>query len=105
MAKAKDLCERLVERAIAMEGTCTGEHGVGQGKMKYLAAEYDAVRARRDARRSSARSIPDNIMNPGQDRPVRLTRTGANRAHAMRDKVWLTEKSQHGIGSAHPYCS
>src|SRR5262249_9814649 len=31
---AKTLCERLVERALAMDGTCTGEHGVGQGKMK-----------------------------------------------------------------------
>src|SRR6266702_3684610 len=36
---AKTLCERLVERALAMDGTCTGEHGVGQGKMKYLAGE------------------------------------------------------------------
>ena len=36
---AKALCERLVERALAMDGTCTGEHGVGQGKMKYLAGE------------------------------------------------------------------
>src|SRR6478752_3173413 len=32
--RAKALSERLVERALAMDGTCTGEHGVGQGKMK-----------------------------------------------------------------------
>ena len=36
--RAKALSERLVERALAMDGTCTGEHGVGQGKMKYLVA-------------------------------------------------------------------
>ncbi len=39
VASAKSLCERLVERALNMDGTCTGEHGVGQGKMKYLAGE------------------------------------------------------------------
>jgi D-lactate dehydrogenase (cytochrome) len=38
VATAKAFSERLVERALAMEGTCTGEHGVGQGKMKYLEA-------------------------------------------------------------------
>ena len=36
VAAAKAFNARLVERALAMEGTCTGEHGVGQGKMKYL---------------------------------------------------------------------
>src|SRR5512135_2486141 len=41
--RAKALSERLVERALAMDGTCTGEHGVGQGKMKYLAAEHGAA--------------------------------------------------------------
>ena len=40
VARAEGLCRRLVERALAMEGTCTGEHGVGQGKMKYLEAEH-----------------------------------------------------------------
>src|SRR6266581_6216269 len=40
MAAVESFMERLVERALAMEGTCTGEHGVGQGKMKYLEAEY-----------------------------------------------------------------
>ena len=43
---AKGLCERLVERALAMDGTCTGEHGVGQGKMKYLAGELGTAGAR-----------------------------------------------------------
>ena len=42
VARAKAFIERLVERALAMDGTCTGEHGVGQGKMKYLAAEHGA---------------------------------------------------------------
>ena len=40
LAKAKLFMSRLVDRALAMEGTCTGEHGVGQGKMKYLPAEH-----------------------------------------------------------------
>src|SRR5262249_27051812 len=38
--RTEELLERLVERALAMEGTCTGEHGIGQGKMKYLKAEH-----------------------------------------------------------------
>jgi D-lactate dehydrogenase (cytochrome) len=62
---AKLLNERLVERALAMDGTCTGEHGVGQGKMKYMAAEHGepalaAMRALKHA------LDPDDIMNPGK---------------------------------------
>ena len=53
--RAKDFNERLVERALAMDGTCTGEHGVGQGKMKYLLAEHGAP-ALAAWPRSSARS-------------------------------------------------
>jgi len=65
LRRTEALLERLVERALAMEGTCTGEHGVGQGKMKYLKAEYG------DAALSAMRSIksaldPQNIMNPGK---------------------------------------
>jgi D-lactate dehydrogenase (cytochrome) len=65
VARAQKLCERLVERAMAMDGTCTGEHGVGQGKMKYLAAELGepalaAMRAIKEA------LDPDGIMNPGK---------------------------------------
>jgi D-lactate dehydrogenase (cytochrome) len=64
-ARAKALCERLVDRALAMEGTCTGEHGVGQGKMKYLEAEYGA--AALAAMRAVKQALdPHNIMNPGK---------------------------------------
>jgi D-lactate dehydrogenase (cytochrome) len=62
---AKVLCERLVERALAMDGTCTGEHGVGQGKMKYLAGELGepALAAMAAIKRGLD---PDGIMNPGK---------------------------------------
>jgi D-lactate dehydrogenase (cytochrome) len=62
---AKILCERLVERALAMDGTCTGEHGVGQGKMKYLAGELGdpALAAMAAIKRALD---PDDIMNPGK---------------------------------------
>src|SRR5713101_8907812 len=65
LRRTEELLERLVERALAMEGTCTGEHGVGQGKMKYLKAEHG------DAALSTMRVIktaldPQNIMNPGK---------------------------------------
>jgi D-lactate dehydrogenase (cytochrome) len=63
--KAKAFCERLVERALAMDGTCTGEHGVGQGKMKYLAAEHGAPAL--EAMRAIKRALdPMEIMNPGK---------------------------------------
>jgi D-lactate dehydrogenase (cytochrome) len=63
--RAKGLLERLVERALAMDGTCTGEHGVGQGKMKYLQAEHGepALAAMRAIKRALD---PLDIMNPGK---------------------------------------
>jgi D-lactate dehydrogenase (cytochrome) len=65
LKRAEALSERLVERALAMDGTCTGEHGVGQGKMKYLVAEHG--RATLDVMASIKRALdPQNIMNPGK---------------------------------------
>jgi D-lactate dehydrogenase (cytochrome) len=63
--RAKAFLERLVDRALAMDGTCTGEHGVGQGKMKYLGAEHGepALAAMRVIKRALD---PLDIMNPGK---------------------------------------
>jgi len=63
--KAKGLCERVVERALAMDGTSTGEHGIGQGKMKYLAGELGgpALAAMAAIKRALD---PYDIMNPGK---------------------------------------
>jgi D-lactate dehydrogenase (cytochrome) len=65
VARAQALSQRLVERALDMDGTCTGEHGVGQGKMKYLKAEHGepALAAMRALKRALD---PLDIMNPGK---------------------------------------
>ncbi len=64
LAEAKTFNERLVTRALDMEGTCTGEHGVGFGKMKWLRKEHgEGVDLMRDIKRTFD---PDNLMNPGK---------------------------------------
>src|SRR5687768_14873207 len=65
IAEAKALNVRVVRRALAMEGTCTGEHGVGIGKQAYLLEELgaDAVELMRELKRAFD---PDNLMNPGK---------------------------------------
>ena len=65
---AKRLNARLVDRALAMEGTCTGEHGVGMGKQESLAKEHgEAVEVMRDIKKVFD---PDNLMNPGKVVPA-----------------------------------
>lgn len=65
IARAEDFQRRLVERAQAMGGTCTGEHGIGQGKQKYLKAELGVEAL--DAMRALKRALdPQNIFNPGK---------------------------------------
>lgn len=65
VGRAQILMERLVELALSMDGTCTGEHGVGQGKMKYLMAEHGAPALAAMAAIKRALD-PRNIMNPGK---------------------------------------
>ena len=64
MAEAERLNERLIMRALAMDGTCTGEHGIGLGKRKYLIAEHgEAVIVMRQIKQALD---PHNLMNPGK---------------------------------------
>ncbi len=64
IAEAERFNERLVMRALAMDGTCTGEHGIGHGKMDFLRAEHgEAVSVMRALKQALD---PDNIMNPGK---------------------------------------
>jgi D-lactate dehydrogenase (cytochrome) len=65
LAAAGQLNERLVMRALRLGGTCTGEHGVGVGKMKYLEVEHGPAAV--DLMRTLKRALdPDNRMNPGK---------------------------------------
>jgi D-lactate dehydrogenase (cytochrome) len=66
---AKEFNRRLIERALAMEGTCTGEHGVGLGKMQSLRMELgdDVIDVMRDIKKLFD---PDNLMNPGKVVPL-----------------------------------
>jgi D-lactate dehydrogenase (cytochrome) len=62
--RVQQFLDRLVERALKFEGTCTGEHGIGQGKINYLSAEHglgvDVMIAIKKA------LDPSNILNPGK---------------------------------------
>jgi len=62
--RTRTAVERLAERAIAMDGTCTGEHGIGQGKIKYLEAEVGS--ALHWMRLIKTAIDPHDIMNPGK---------------------------------------
>jgi len=65
VAQANAFIERVAERSLAMEGTCTGEHGIGQGKKRFLEAEHG--RAAVEAMRAIKQALdPDGIMNPGK---------------------------------------
>jgi D-lactate dehydrogenase (cytochrome) len=64
MARVKAFIDRLNLRAIEMDGTCTGEHGIGEGKQEFLIREHGA---NVDTMRAIKAALdPHNIMNPGK---------------------------------------
>ena len=68
MKEAAWISQRVVERAIAMEGTCTGEHGIGLGKRQYLPLEHGDVAV--DVMRAIKQALdPHNRLNPGKILP------------------------------------
>ena len=64
VAKSNELISWLADLAISMDGTCTGEHGIGQGKKAYLEAELGETTAFMGMIKRAL--DPDNIMNPGK---------------------------------------
>lgn len=66
-AKAADINVRLVNRALAMGGTCTGEHGIGRGKVESLAKEHPSSMA--TMHRIKDALDPHRILNPGKVLP------------------------------------
>ena len=68
LQRYQPLNDRLVERALRMGGTCTGEHGIGSGKIKYMKAEHgDSLDLMRQIKLAFD---PDNLMNPGKMLPA-----------------------------------
>lgn len=68
MARAAAANDRLVARALAMDGTCSGEHGVGYGKVPFLALEHGEAL---DVMRALKRALdPLGILNPGKVLPA-----------------------------------
>lgn len=63
--EAENLNHFMVHTALSLEGTCTGEHGVGTGKMKYLEEEL-GIEALRTMKKIKTALDPNNIMNPGK---------------------------------------
>ena len=66
--RVKEVYGRMIDRALAMGGTCTGEHGIGSGKVAYLEKEHGpALAFMRDIKRALD---PRNIMNPGKNAAI-----------------------------------
>ena len=108
---AKAFNERLIERALAMDGTCTGEHGVGQGKMKYLLSRAWRAGARGDAGdQEGARSARHH--EPGQNlrfelncprrTQIRRQTTPVEGLQAGRDGSRLPVKCHRLVGFVRP---
>jgi D-lactate dehydrogenase (cytochrome) len=64
MAKAEAVNKAMIHRALAMGGTCTGEHGIGTGKIEFLEAEHGEATS--VMRQIKVALDPGNILNPGK---------------------------------------
>jgi len=64
LAEAQRIHDRMVLRALSLDGTCTGEHGIGEGKIQFLAAEHgEGIAVMRAIKQALD---PQNILNPGK---------------------------------------
>jgi D-lactate dehydrogenase (cytochrome) len=64
MRQAEEINVRLVDRALSMDGTCTGEHGIGLHKLDFLEKELpEGVEVMRALKRALD---PNGVMNPGK---------------------------------------
>ena len=98
--RAEAFGSRLAKRAIAMEGTCTGEHGVGQKKIPYLEIEHGEADARPDAP-GQARVRPDEPVQSGEDFQGVARLTAA--LVIDEDKIRLVARAAHaGLALASP---
>ena len=70
LVQVKDIYSRLIKRALEMEGTCTGEHGIGIGKQQYLIDEF-GVETINVMRAIKSALDPKSIMNPGKKIPAK----------------------------------
>lgn len=98
-AKAKGAVDRMVWRAIALDGTCTGEHGVGLGKKKYLVQElgFETVEFMKSVKKAID---PLGLFNPGklypdiEDSVVAPPKTGSEAVKGFEQQD-LTNKDGH----------
>jgi D-lactate dehydrogenase (cytochrome) len=74
-AKALELDRKIVARALALDGSCSGEHGVGVGKLEFLEREHGA-RSLEVMRTLKVALDPRNILNPGKLLPEGLAYIG-----------------------------
>ena len=96
MRVAQGINQRMVQRAIQMEGTCTGEHGVGVGKRDYLDHEL-GVTTVETMRRVKAALDPFGLMNPGKSRPARQLSSAALEQRADRPALCCCVVLRQGL--------